>query len=346
LKPHGLPTLKVRGMIDEPALNVVEQLTLRKLEYVRRLLASVDLPQSGIRSKVRERLVEAIERNLVSVSNLQALLNELDAWGDQRMRLGRIPVQALKEFRSANSIAKKAAKAKMAHLLPGQIALIPPLELAPMRISYEENAGQRLLKLVAAKTRKIMQPQKDIPDHVDEAHYPGVVFKPFKVETQKVIAFAEIDLNTGLSLVSTALLRQGQGYKAEFEEFFTVFSPFIALQDANPVPLFDAYHRIRRLPQTEVTLVSRQARTKVGGKINYRSHNSRADLRADPELARSQDVLRNAPGLHCNCFWEPVNGLEDRVHIHVFAPEGEVSILGQIREASARYVLRRILDVN
>jgi hypothetical protein len=234
----------------------------------------------------------------------------------------------------------------MANLLPGQIALIPPLDLTPMRISYEENAGQRLLKLVAAKTRQIMQPQKDIPDHVDEVHYPGVVFKPFKVETQKVIAFAEIDLNTGLSLVSTALLRQGQGYKAEFEEFFTVFSPFIALQDADPVLLFNATHRIPRLPGNEVKQVARQTKTSAGGKITYRSHNSRADLRADPELARSQAALPNAPGLHCNCFWEPVNGLEERVHTHVFALEGEVSILGQVTEACARYVLQRILDIN
>ena len=76
-------------MIDEYAQGVVEQLTLRKLEYVRCLLASVDAPQSGIRSKVRERLVEAIETNLISVSSLQALLDELDAWGDQRSSLSR-----------------------------------------------------------------------------------------------------------------------------------------------------------------------------------------------------------------------------------------------------------------
>jgi len=295
-------------MVDAHVLNVIEQLTLRKLDYVRRLLASVNSPRSGTRAEIRERLREAIESNLITVASLQVLLDELDAWGDQRIRLGRIPVKALKEFRSANSVAKKAAKAEMAHLLLGQIALIPPSELTPMRISYEENAGQRLLRLVAAKTRQIMLPQPEISDHFDE-QYPDVVFKPFKVETQKAIAFAEIDLDSGLSIVSTTLLRQGQGYTAEFDEFFTTFRSLIPLQDTDPVPLFDANRRIRHLSQTEVTLVSRQARTKVGGKINYRSHSFRTDLRADPELARSQDVLRNAPGLHCNCFWEPVNGL-------------------------------------
>jgi hypothetical protein len=66
----------------------------------------------------------------------------------------------------------------------------------------------------------------------------------------------------------------------------------------------------------------------------------------DPELGYTQDALPHAPGAQCNCFWEPVNGLQERVHSHVFAPEGEVSIFGQVREVSARYVLHKILGIN
>ena len=332
-------------MIDEQNQNIIDQLTLRKLDYARQLLESVDLPHTGTRPKVRERLAKALEDGSISVSTLQALLGELDAWGDQRIQLRRFPARMLKEFRSAAVVAKKAKTANMSHLLHGTIALTPPLELTPMRVAYEESSSQKRLKLVAAKTRQIMVPQPDILDYFD-VRYPGVVFKPFKVEIQKAVAFAEIDLDTGLAVVSTTLLRQGQGYKAEFEEFFTVFRPFIPLQDADPVPLLDATHQIRQLPSSEIRLVARQAKTAVGGKINYRSHSSRADIRSDPELHQSQAILPNAPGLHCNCFWEPVDGLEEGVHTHVFAPAGEISILGQIREASARYVLRRILEIN
>ena len=84
----------------------------------------------------------------------------------------------------------------------------------------------------------------------------------------------------------------------------------------------------------------------MGGKISFRAHSVRADIRADPELDHTQEALPDAPGAHCNCFWEPVNGLQECVHIHVFAPEGEVSIFGQVREASARYVLHKIVGIN
>lgn len=332
-------------MIDEKNQNIIEQFTLRKLDYARDLLKSVELPYSGKRSNVRERLTKALEDGLILVSTLQVLLDELDAWGDQRIQLMRLPASMLTEFQSADAVARKAAGTNMSHLLQGTIALTPPLELTPMRVAHEESSSQKRLKLVAAKIRQIMIPQPDISDHSDD-QYPGVVFKPFKVEVQKAIAFAEIDLDTGSAIVSTTLLRQGQGYKAEFEEFFTVFQPFIALLDSDPIPLLDATHQICQLPSNEIRLVARQAKTAVGGKINYRSHSPRADMRSDPELDRSQAILPNAPGLHCNCFWEPVNGLRERIHTHIFAPAGEVSILGQTREASARYVLRRILEIN
>jgi len=127
----------------------------------------------------------------------------------------------------------------MTHLLHGEVDLVPPVELTPMKIFYEEQAGRKQLRLVAAKTRQLMLPQSEIPDHVDE-QYPGVIFNPFKVETQKALAFAEISLDSGLTLISTTLLRQGQGYTAEFGEFLSVFRPLIALDEVNVVPLYNA----------------------------------------------------------------------------------------------------------
>jgi hypothetical protein len=226
-------------MVGKHVLDVIEQLTLRKLEYARELLKSSDIPHSGVRSKVRERLIEAIEKNHVTVSDLQTLLEELDAWGDQRIRVGRLPTGILTNFQSLNSVSNAAASVGMGDLLEGEMALIAPLELTPVKIFYEEGAGQKRLRLLAAKTRQIMLPQPEIPDHIDQ-QYPGVIFRPFKVETQRALAFAEIDLVTGLTFISTTLLRQGQGYTTEFGEFIAVFQPLIALQEIDLVHFYEA----------------------------------------------------------------------------------------------------------
>jgi hypothetical protein len=195
-------------MVDADVLNIVEQLTLRKLSYARRLLEVVNLPYSGPRPKVRERLVDAIDSKHIAVTTLKGLLDELDIWGDQRVRIGRLSAEVLAMLQSQDAIAAKAADVGMSALLDGDVALVPPLDLTPMQIIYEEEPGHRRLRLVAAKTRQILQPQLAIPDYVDP-QYPGVVFKPFKVETQKALAFAEIDLTHGLTFISTTLLTNG-----------------------------------------------------------------------------------------------------------------------------------------
>ena len=113
-------------MIDEHISSIVEQLTLRKLEYVRSLLKASDLPHSGTRTKVRERLVKAIDHDRVAVTTLQGLLDELDVWGDQRIRIARLSANLLAEFQSADTITHKATEAGMSHLLHRAVALRSP----------------------------------------------------------------------------------------------------------------------------------------------------------------------------------------------------------------------------
>jgi hypothetical protein len=332
-------------MIDETSTNIIDQLTLRKLVYARELLKSAKLPYSGTRIKIRERLIDGIEKGIFETASLRATLDQLDAWGDQRIRIGIIPLSILADYQSELAILEKAKEVQMENLINGEILLNPPLEMTPMQIIYKEIDGQKVLWFVAAKTRQVMQPQLDIPDKVYE-ELPDVVFKPFKLETQKAISFAEINLNNGFTILSTTLIRRGSKYDAEFNEFYSAFHAFLNLEDLEPIYLFNANRKIRDLSHSEIRLVARQSKTSSGGKIDGRSHSVRFDMRADTELDLTFAALPDALGLYCNCFWEPLNSLIEPVHTHIYAPTGEVSIMGQVLEASAKYVLRRILDLN
>src|SRR4051812_32136890 len=133
--------------MDEQTQRIIEQLTQRKLDYCREVLRAADVPSSGSRRTLRARLVKAVEEERIAANSLHALLDELDAWGDQRIRFTKLPVAALAHLQSAEATAVEAAEAGMAHLLNGEISLTPPQELAPMAIRYEETDGQRVLKL-------------------------------------------------------------------------------------------------------------------------------------------------------------------------------------------------------
>ena len=341
-KQLNIPGTDAASMVDDVTRALVEQVTQRKLKFAQQLLEDKKLPHTGDRQRTRDRLYRAIENKAIHRDQLQLLLEELDAWGDQRLRILRFHTQALADYRTPQQIEDKALKSGMKHLVRGEVALIPPDELTPMSIDYFINDDSHLcLRLVAAKTRRTMEHQPDIPPKYDD-DYPGVIFVPYKEETQKAVYFAEINLENGWTIVSVARTRHFSQYDVDYEAFFNLFASFIMLQHAGAVDLWRANSQICQLLPTEVRLVGRQSKTHQGGTIENRSHHASADMRLDPE----HTLNHAAPGVHCNCYWECQGRLAETVHTHIYAPKGDITILGQITENSARYVLRRILELN
>ena len=279
------------------------------------------------------------------IDDLRGLLTELDAWGDQRLKVAKFDQRDLKAFGTRKAVYKQVEQAGMSALLEGEIATEPPPTLTPMVIKYVEDGGNRALQLYAAKSRIVEVPDNTLPIKTDE-RYPGVIFKPYRQEIQKALDFAEINLANGDALFSTTLLKSAAAYCAEFTELFEVFQPLIALREALAVELYGAVKRIPSLPQNEVRTPAKDKRTSAGGTIVHRSGSIKNDLRLDPEIMSSERATASTDSVSCNCFWAPLDKLTESVHAHVYAPQAEISIMGQVREASVRHVLRRILEVN
>ncbi|MBA4158034.1 MAG: hypothetical protein H0X65_11225 [Gemmatimonadetes bacterium] len=340
-------------MPDEQTQELISQLSHRKLAFVRRLLRAHEVPVSGTRDKLVERLNDAVDEGQITPDAILALLNELDAWGKQRVKLARFEPRFLNPYRNEAEVRARLREAGMEHLLGREgIDLNPPKVLTPMRIGYVHRDGKRLLQIVAAKTRFVDRPETDLPElnvegvAVAEGEIvDGIVYKPFRRERQKVISFAEVDLGTGFVMISTTL-KYRVNYRPEFDELLALVEGVVPLRSANPILLFRAVHEIKQLSHDEVRIYSRKAESPTGGSVDLRSHSSKTDLRLDPALLRADNLFGNEDCVHCNCRWQPGSELVEEVHTHVFAPAGEVSVLGQVTEASARHVLQRIRALN
>lgn len=333
-------------MVDERISEVIEQLTLRKLDFARDLLKSRKRAYTGTREKLRERLEEAYEKKAIKESELVTLLDELDAWGDQRIRIVRFGSDVLKFFGTWKDVEDRIREAQLESLVDGNIDLVPPPELTRMRIVYEELPRGRFLRLTAAKTRETLVELPEAPE-VPVSNDPAIVWKPYRRELQKCVAMAEVNLDDGQALVSVAMLKRGNRYEIEFDEFYRLFFPLIPFERASVVSLYQAAHNARyQLSPSEVQLFMRRIPTQSGGSLDLRAHSGKADIRSDPQLTMAEQPMINQPCKLCNCFWEIGNGLGERVHTHIHSEEGEVAISGQIREASARHVLQRIIAIN
>lgn len=354
-------------MPDEPTQEMIRQLTLHKLAYARFLLRERGLAVSGTRDVLTRRLSGAVDEGAIGRDDIHNLLDELDAWGDQRVRLGTMDRRVLRDFHDTAAVRGRIRDAGLDDELLGrdEITLVPPETLTPMSVQLLEGDGTRILRLLAAKIRVIDTPLRDAAEvpagQVPARLRPGpaqgaapqapgavaaeIVYKPFRRERQKAVSFAEIDLDTGVSLISTTLLKQGMNYRAEFGELFAVFKTLLDLTEIHAQELYEAVRLIRTLPQDEVLIYSRRSRTPVGGTMEIRSHSWTADVRQDPGLETAAAALPNAEGHHCNCRWLVRGELAEEVHTQILAPAGEVSVLGQVTENSVRHVLRRIRDI-
>lgn len=333
--------------LTEKLEEIVNQLTQHKLDFVRDLLTARNF--RGVarlnRLELRDKLKFAIQEGLVTESDLLVLLNELDSWGNQRILIRRFPPALLEDYRSIESFQNRIAETDCQNLLDGEVTLQPDQELSPMRITLNFEGDAPILTVVAAKTRDIFLPQKDIPD-LTNPDYPGIVFRPFKQENQKVIAFAEVNINSGYALISTNIIRQGQAYNAEFGEFYSLFGDVLPFDEMLKVELYQATRAIYDLPADNIRLLTHNRLTTAGHKINYSSHSRLLDFRDDLEMTQSWRALPEARNHFCNCLWHPCADLGETVHSHVYAREGQITVIGEARESSVRYVLRRINELN
>ena len=254
-------------------------------------------------------------------------------------------------YQTPEMIAARAHTAGMGALLDGEIMLVPPDEFTPMIIAYQERASGRHLLMLGAKTQVVREEQKRLEPIRQDSHpdldlAPGVVYYPFLERTQKVVGFVEINLDQGLALVSATLVRQGIQFAVDFQGLEQAFEAFFPMEQLDVITLFQANRAMHDLSSSEVQLAERRRRTSTGGLVSCKSHHKRADIRADRELGATHLALPDAPGVFNDCYWHPVGGLAELVHTQVYGPDGEISILGKVREQSARHVLRRILEIN
>ncbi|MCW5891422.1 MAG: SAP domain-containing protein [bacterium] len=69
----------------------LELLFAHKLEFIREFLRDRELPVSGSKEELRERLRQAVVGDYVSVGEVLLYLDQIEGWGDQHLYLYTVP---------------------------------------------------------------------------------------------------------------------------------------------------------------------------------------------------------------------------------------------------------------
>ncbi len=334
-------------MVSVEAEQLVEQVTLHKLEFVRAFLKEKNLPHVGKRADIRQTCLDLLENDGLDFEELKGFLEPLELWGSQRIRLLRLPLEVLSGFQTGEDIQARLNRVSMGSIWQEEIPLLIPTEISPLAVRFRDDSGRKTLTLIAGKIREIWLSQPDIPI-TESADHPGIIYRPFKREFQKALSFAEIELNSGHTMISVSLMKNATtGYITEFEEFSDCFSEVLSFEIGARIDLRNAVRNIYSATNADILIHDQRNRSDFGGIASFRSHNRNYDVRQDPQLHVAKENLgEQADGEFCNCYWQTTPELAEMVHTALYAAQGEVSFYGQLREESVRHVLQRIEHIN
>jgi len=338
--------IRAYDVLDAATKQLVDQVTLKKLEFVRELLVGRDMSPGGTRLSTRQRVAFALQSGEVSLDQLQELIKELDLWGDQRLRLMQLPAAALPSIRN---------QAPLAGQFQANFGFDPFNEkhdLAPeatLQLLYAEYAakpgGRQVLRVVVGRQQVIENrvPEEEIqPIRVEDQ--PDLVFIPFRIEKRNAITFAEIDLASGLVVLSTTA---GRGTDKELASLLVMVQGSLSFQLATRKNLEVVAGKVNcGTLGNEVRRCRLRRRTAQGSEIDVKGASVVTDLGVDPEALSAIGSTPAASNRFANCIWQTSAALDRDVHCHIWAPEGELTILGQVLELHVEHVLQRVLFHN
>lgn len=337
---------------------LINQVTLHKLEFLQRLFSLKELGRFANREDARKMCREHCANGALCVEELKALLEALDTWGNQRIRLIRVPENDIRLFTDSAATQAAATKARLGHIFDQDMPIVVAEQVSAISIRYKEENGKRILLLVAGKIKEETVPVAELPVLSGEmvAHLPilqghsldGVTFYPLRLERQKIISFAEIDLDSGHGVLSVKTFAAAGSYKSKYQEFCEAFEPFLCLSTVTRTYPRVAVYQILRDPDiAKVNIPQGVLRTDAGNRLSMKMARSRQDIRTDEAFSETlQQSDWSHAGDYCECYWQPDGVLKEEVHTHIYGAHGEVTFRGQLREESVNHVLQRIRSLN
>ncbi|RYZ91871.1 MAG: hypothetical protein EOP06_05930 [Proteobacteria bacterium] len=255
-----------------------------------------------------------------------------------------MPAQEASALLNRSLCQKMAESAGFGEVFEAEHRVSENPELEMLWAEYVQFDDTPRLRIVAGKARKVDSKLVDVEEVIFPDN-PEIVYVPFRRQYKNALSFLEIDLLTGDALLSTSKLAFGANYDKEFDEFIKLISGFIRVNHAGRRTLSTAVRKING----GLTGCDRHAcemHTPQQNKLLARGRSSTSDFGLDPDVLPYLVAGQLMDHVFSNCSWLPCDGLAQKVHTHIYAPKGEITIIHQVGEEEARHVLQRVEQIN
>lgn len=305
-----------------------------KAESLRDFLRTQEIPTSGAKEVLRERLETYLAENRQGQLHLTQYLNGVDGWGNQHIYLYRANGQLTADWRNEETVKTALRGGRALGLLNRPRSVVLPDKPSLASVGW----SQAHLRLVWNEKREWFERRED-----EDTEEDGLVFRAWEHKISRGTLAFDWDLRTGHAMVMIQRLPRGAQYAAVRDRVTELLRPFLDLS---------AFGRTRISPAIKAILDSGEVRerktnweTTQGGRASFQSASRRQGVGSDQTLKRMESEGRaDLQGSLGNMYWLPTAGgeLADELHTTLHKNDQRVAIMGERTEQEVRYVINRI----
>jgi len=335
---------------DDEKIALIDFLLSLKKVHVQDFFRAVNLPTSGSKSDLRERLQEALDAGEVSYERAVDFLDSIAPWGKQHVFLYSGPRGDLQPWKDPDLLMQHLKQHRVGKYFNARLSLILPEVLTLSSIAHFDDK----LRVTAVQKRSYSEraPQHDDTKVAEDG--TQIVLRAYANHVTRTLVTFEWDLISNTAMLQITQLHGDRLYEQVAKEFCDLVSAWLDIEKLfDIVEIREAIKRLHegeRNGNAEARSHGYQYRTPQGRRLAAHSPSPQYSVLGEAVIDDAMDGIRKSGVGHLgNFYWlsdgnrgPAPNPLQGDVHVILVADKSRINFPTPNTEDVVRYVLHRV----
>ena len=320
-----------------------------KKTYIQEFLRRIELPKSGTKPNLRERLQESLGEGRLTYEQVVDFLDSVAPWGKQHVFLYTGPRDDLVSWKDPNLLQQHLKRHHVGKFLNARLPLILPENLMLSSITHSDER----LRITAIQKHDYTERAPEHDGEKETEDGATVILKAYMHHLSRTLVAFEWNLSANTAMLQITQLHRDTLYEEVAEEFFGLIGGWLDIKQFGLVDIrrvIRRLHEIERSGQPETRSHGIDYRTLLGRRLSARSPSPRDSVFGEDVIDNAMNrIAREGVGHLGNFYWLPgvqpgpvPNPLHSDVHVHIVADKSRINFPTPNSEDVVRYVLHRV----
>jgi hypothetical protein len=197
-------------------------LALKKTQ-IQDFLQRVELPKSGTKSDLRERLQEALDEGDLEYGQVVEFLDSVVPWGKQHVFLYRGPQRDLQLWKEPKRLRQYLDQHNVGRFFNARLPLILPERLRLSSITHSDGS----VRVAAVQKQEYTE---RIKEHDEQRETPDgmlITLRAYAHHISRMFVTFEWDLTSNVAMLQISQLHRDRLYEEVAEEFSALVEPWL-----------------------------------------------------------------------------------------------------------------------